>query len=602
MRYHDNHKVQERAVYNRRSVLRLMLGIAGTWTLAACGGKMAGTTPTSGVSASTPKAVSSTTISSTPTRGPAVTPSTGGAVSVPAATGTPSSSGVVPSPAPGVPPAYLKYPPKTFKSVNSIPGEGGPLKTVSTLEINYSPPVKSFSQNKYWQELNKRLGVKLDVQLVPADNFLDKFATIAAGGDIPALTWLWNGEATPVQLLQQGAFTDLTDYLSGDGLKEYPNLARIPSKIWQNARFAGKLYGVPRPRSLVGGSMMWRQDWAQKLGYSQIKSTDDFEKCVVAMTKNDPDGDKKSDTWGLSSWSGDNYGDVFMFYIFRVPNQWQVSKDGTFTYYAETPEYKQALQYARKLYKDGVYYPDTASQSHQKCWDGFASGKYGGFGMDAINSLEPVAGSRLPQQTKQSDPKADVAALMPPGHDGDKAITWNGSGFFGYTGIPTKVGKDEKAVKELLRILDYLAAPFGSEEYVFVNYGIKGWDYNPGPDGGPVLTDTGLAEIGDLPRGLANAPRTIYFPQDPQGALSYQKVIKDMLAVGVDNPSNGLYSETAASKSATITQKQSDMETGVISGREPVSSIGTFQNYWRQNGGEQIRKEYEQAYQKAQKS
>ena len=44
----------------------------------------------------------------------------------------------------------------------------------------------------------------------------------------------------------------------------------------------------------------------------------------------------------------------------------------------------------------------------------------------------------------------------------------------GIAAIPAKVGKDKERVKELLRVIDYLAAPFGCEEWVFLNYGHEG--------------------------------------------------------------------------------------------------------------------------------
>jgi len=52
--------------------------------------------------------------------------------------------------------------------------------------------------------------------------------------------------------VQQGAFTDLTAYLSGNALNAYPNLAKIPPISWQNTKIKVKIYGPPRARPLAG--------------------------------------------------------------------------------------------------------------------------------------------------------------------------------------------------------------------------------------------------------------------------------------------------------------------------------------------------------------
>ena len=57
-----------------------------------------------------------------------------------------------------------------------------------------------------------------------------------------------------------------------------------------------------------------------------------------------------------------------------------------------------------------------------------------------------------------------------------------GPGNFGYTAI--KKNSPER-VQELLRIIDYFAAPFGSEEYVQVRYGARDIDYKLDANGVP---------------------------------------------------------------------------------------------------------------------
>ncbi len=90
--------------------------------------------------------------------------------------------------------------------------------------------------------------------------------------------------------MDQGAFLDLTLYVTGDALKEYKNLATIPASTWKNSSFKGKIYGVPRPLQRNGNIGFYRSDWAKKVGLAAPASTDDLRALLLAFTKKDPDG------------------------------------------------------------------------------------------------------------------------------------------------------------------------------------------------------------------------------------------------------------------------------------------------------------------------
>ena len=65
---------------------------------------------------------------------------------------------------------------------------------------------------------------------------------------------------------------------------------------------------------------------------------------------------------------------------------------------------------------------------------------------------------------------------MPPfaARTGDKPVHYLGAGFQSATAI--KKASAER-IKEILRILDWLAAPFGSQEDLLLTAGIKDVDY-----------------------------------------------------------------------------------------------------------------------------
>jgi putative aldouronate transport system substrate-binding protein len=214
--------------------------------------------------------------------------------------------------------------------------------------------------------------------------------------------------------------------------------------------------------------------------------------------------------------------------------------------------------------------------------------------MDSIVNFTGPSPNGFRDTARQlSDPKANVVPLIPPGFDGGKATVDLASGFFGFPTIPVAVGKNQDRVKELLRVLDYFAAPFGSEERVFLDNGIEGVHHTVKPDGTRVKTDLGNAELGDL-ASLAGG-LTTYYSIIPGDAKELQDATRDLVALGQENPVLGLYSPTDSAKGGELNQLRIDRIDGIVAGRDPLTSITQFVADWRSRGGDQIRKEYQDA-------
>ncbi len=596
---------------SRRALLR---GAAAALTfapaaalLAACGGATA--TPTTGRPASAaPSAAPSTAPSAAPSAAPATARAAGGATTTAVGTaaratasaaatgsavsGTPAAAvdGLLPAPLPRVPEAYTKLP-TPFKTVNAVPGKGG---KVTAFLIAYQPAPTARAQNRYWQELEKRLGVTFEPILQPADGYPEKLAAITAGGDLPDLVFIVP-EQVPIQynIIKQGAYTDLTPFLNTEARKAYPNLNRFPEYLWKNSAVGGKTYGVPRPNLPINAPLHWRKDWAEKLGNPAPKNADEVHDIFTKFTKNDPDGNGQPDTFGLHFIAQFAFGAQLFQQMFRVPNLWRKNADGTLTYFLETDEFKQTLTYMKRLHDSGVFHPDTATGNRTQRKDFITSGKVGGVMDSIVNFTGPAPNGFRDTARKLSNPQANVVPFIPPGHDGGKATVDLAAGFFGFPVIPIKVGRDQERVKELLRVVDYFAAPFGSEERLFLDNGIEGVHHTVSADGTRVKNDLGLAEIADLPT-LAGG-LTTYYSILPGDAKELQDATRDLVALGQENPALGLYSPTEASRGGELNQLRIDRIGAIVTGRSPLTAIDDLARDWRSRGGDQIRKEYQDA-------
>ena len=587
----------------RRAFLRLSLSGLSASLLAACAQPAAAPAPTTppqptaalAAPTTAPLAATSAPVAPKPTAPPAATSPTNAPAG--GSTGTPvASDGKLPSPMTGVPDGYVKLP-QLSKTYDGVPGRGG---KVNVFTIAYQPPPTPREGNAMWQELEKRLGVTWEPIITPQPDYGSKSAALLAGGNLPELFYLNPGQnaTAQYQAMDQGAFTDLTPFVTGEALKAYKNLATFPDYMWNNIKFKNKIYGVPKPLQRNGNIGFFRGDWAKKLGKDTPKSMDELHDFLVAFAKNDPDGNGQADTWGLGRYGSDQDGwdDARVANnMLGVPFSWRVNADKTLTHEIETDEFRQAIDFLRRLYADGAFHPDSAGMTFAQCQGAFLGGKIGIHSEGLGNFYSPTLAGTVYYKIHQSDPNAVLVGLYPNQVGGAKAVTRNTQGSFGFTAIPATVGKDEARVQELLRILDYLAAPFGSEEWYFLNYGLEGVDHDV-KDGIPVLNDRGVSERGDLTYVMAGMP-VLFIPSAPDAVAPAQQMAYEIMKIGIDDPSWPLYSPTWVAKSPELRQFGFDSMTNIVTGRQPLSAMDDFIKEWKSRGGDQVRQEFQQALQ-----
>lgn len=504
--------------------------------------------------------------------------------------------GQVASAVEGVPVAFTRYP-DPYKSVQGVPGKGG---TVTTFQITYTPPPP---KNNHWaEELDKRLGVELKQTLVSPADFAQKTATVIAGGDIPDLFYLnlATGQApAAAQSVLQGAFTDLTPYLSGDAIRDYPNLAQFPSYAWKNSSIEGKLFGVPRPEPLLqSGIPTLRLDWMRKLGMQQQPAdADEMYALLTGFSGKDPNGNGKGDTWALSSlqvyWQS-----TPLLNMYGVPNNWRLEKDGSLVKDIETDEFEAATEFVVKLWKGGAFHPNSAANTYDQQMALWNAGRIGMSGAALNSSYVPVQ----PPIPGVKDWATDLGPLVAPGHAGGSAALYQSSGIFGMVGIPAKVGnsaKGKERVRELLRILDYFAAPFGSEENTFLTYGIEGWNYSM-QHGGPVKSTDNSRKAELAGQYLCEPTETVlYLPGPPNMSLTAQKQAEKLIPHTISDPTVNLVSESFTSRGPALQQNLNDAFVGIVTGRKPVSALKSLRSQWASQGGDAIRREFQQSLAKS---
>jgi putative aldouronate transport system substrate-binding protein len=492
-----------------------------------------------------------------------------------------------PGSADGVQPVYVNYPKTPVRSVTSPPGKGGEVTSL-TNTVNPAPP--PLEQNPAWQEVNKQLGTTLKINVVPSSDYAAKLGTVMAGSDLPDLLYIYQGGPTPVaSLLQflQATCADLTPYLAGDAVKDYRHLANFPTYNWQGTGtlYGSSIWGVPVPRSVLASAIYMHQEMLDAIGAQPPKSADEFKRVLQALTR------PQDNQWGIgASIQTPFFVSTLFLQLFGGPNNWQLEPSGKLTKNYETAQFKAALGYVRDLFQAGVFHPNSGSAGVLAADQDFTAGRTA-FYYSTWLALSTV----FWPQAARLGPTIKMRAVEPFSADGtSKPVYFLGIGNFGNTYV--KKAPPER-IKELLGVLNFLAAPFGTQEQMLMSYGLPNTDYKLDPSGNPTPVAANSYVYNPVPfRYLTQYPGVQYNTTNPQ---DYAQVVHPtelaMAAVGIQDPTLNLYSASFANLNAVLQQGVNDGISDIVQGRRPLADLDQVLADWRSKGGDKIRGEFQDA-------
>lgn len=487
---------------------------------------------------------------------------------------------------------FDNYPPNPAPAISTPPGKGG---RVDITTIALFPPPTPYDQNPAWQAVNKQLNADVQFNILPSGDYAVRMATLMAGNDVPDMIFFWNapGATSAIGALNgapqfiESACADLTPYLAGDAAKDYPYLAAIPTSAWTNsgAVYNGKVLMVPLHRHPLGFPFYKNDNiYDTEIGKDYTpKDAADFKRVMQALTR------PQEDRYAIAQTN------IAIYYaaLFGAPNGWRLESSGKLTHMWETQEFKDGLAFLNDLWNAGVFHPNTLTYTSIDASRGdYAAGKF-------VIWLDQFGNGWQLFWRKGLQSSGYNFNIIPPfsAHAGQKPQFFLTGGYLGATSLK-KASPDR--IKELLGILNYLAAPFGSAEDLLLTSGVNGVDYTLDPKGNPVLTPQGNPDANFTPwKYVTQHPAVIYTPDIPNYASTLSNAEHTLIPFGVRDPSVGLVSHTQITKGAALAQPVTDGTTDIIAGRRPLSDWdGLIHDYFA-NGGEQIRNEFMQAIQSA---
>ncbi|MCI9888321.1 sugar ABC transporter substrate-binding protein [Micrococcales bacterium 31B] len=478
-----------------------------------------------------------------------------------------------PGTAEGVQNGFLKMPAELIKSTTAKPLSG----PVTALTETFDTPPTPMASNAFWKNLNTALGGDLNLTIGTDPGYPEKFATILAGGDLPDMMWVPPNQGIPnVAQMLEAKFTDLTQYLSGDAVLEYPNLAALKPDSWKTAVVNGKIWGAPIPSTPFGQVMLGNQAKWDKVGGLQCTSADEFaDKCKQLLNESAKQYVLEPAYINMvhmfSSWFG-------------AHDNWFLDESKNLKHYFEEEAYKESVAYAAKLFKAGYFYPDANLADSANAM------------VQGSIAAQVVVGPTAPHAYITRDPNIVMENLLPFGAQaGLTPIYGMGYGTVGYTAFKQA---DEAKTRQLLALINWLSAPFGTEEYLTKNYGVEGQQFERDASGNPVPLDSAKADVPGLVSALVimSNCESVNFngthPEDVEVVHSYQQ---ELIKISSQSAVKGLYSDTNTKVGPKITAAARDIMVDIVTGRKEISAWDDAVKAWRSDGGDKIREEYEKA-------
>ncbi|NNN35896.1 extracellular solute-binding protein [Streptomyces sp. S3(2020)] len=460
-------------------------------------------------------------------------------------------------------------------SVTKKLGKGGKVTIMSPF---WGSPPKN--DNAYYTSMNELIGVDVAWQNQDGNTYEQKLGAVLASSDVPDVVvvpgWNMNGKI-PTAIMSK--FADLGPYLSGDAVKDYSNLAAIPTASWQRSIFGGKLRGLPMPAPWAPSIVpLYRQDIFEKEGYEIPKSCDEFMALAKEITN------AKAKRWACLDMKWTAFQAFGVLSGSEKPLGWNMV-DGKLVYRIETEQYLEALEWSRKLFEAGVVHPDSKmGKNAPDPGPKFAAGEF----LIYPNNISQWWGRTAEQATQNPDFK--IWGMDVWGHDGGNPTIYaeQPAGIFAFVNKKAS----ESVIRDVLAVANVTAAPYGTKEYMMTNYGVEGTHYTV-KDGVPAKTDQGNLEVMNAYVMVASPAATIAHPDFPQVAKGQVEWEQRMGAFTKKSTFWGMQI-TEPNRYTNLANDFEQLEDDIVRGRKKISDMQQAVSDWKSKGGDKLRDWYKQ--------
>ncbi|MBD2867375.1 extracellular solute-binding protein [Paenibacillus sp. IB182493] len=333
------------------------------------------------------------------------------------------------------------------------------------------------------QELDKALNIDLNLTVYPSgDDYKNQLNVRMASGNFPDLFMVDRQQL--IQFSKQGLLLDLTPYL--DKLQKTVDF--IGEDSVKKGTVDGKVFAVSKSPQIPYNTYWIRKDWLDKLQLAVPTTIEELAKAAEAFTKQDPDGNGKPDTIGLTGGKLGAFGPVFGAFGVGGPGTFY-EKDGAIVNSLYDPAMKDALTFIQQMVAAGSVDPELLANSGLQHQEKAIKGQAGIVYLDWPNMTK----EQFVEQIKTVNPNAEwLQIAAPAGPGGQFDGTWDIGASPGRFAIPKALEKDPEKLQRIFDLLNYISDPAGGS--MLVQFGVKDTHYTLEGDV-PKMTDK-AGEVG----------------------------------------------------------------------------------------------------------
>lgn len=238
-----------------------------------------------------------------------------------------------------------------------------------TVGIPQRSTVSDYDDNAFTKYVEEKLGMELEFVYFssePGEYKQQLTLATGAGEELPDVLWGFTdlGRSTINQFGEDGYFIDLTDLIEKHAVNYKNQLSTISEaernliKIMGTNSSNGCFYGMPTYTSSMVADYMQNmmtinQEWLDKVGMTAPTNVDELYSVLKAFKTKDPNGNGQDDEVPILSSDIMYYIiNAYVYYNYTYP--YNVT-DGKVWNPVATNEYRQALIYLNKLYKEELF-------------------------------------------------------------------------------------------------------------------------------------------------------------------------------------------------------------------------------------------------------
>ena len=435
------------------------------------------------------------------------------------------------------------------------------------------------ADNPYYTAMNEAIGVDVTWQNQDGVTYDQKLGAVLAGSDIPDVVAVpgWNMMGRIPSAIN-AKFADLGPYLSGDKVRDYPNLAAVPTEAWQRGIFGGQLRAVPMPASYVTDiAPMYRKDLFEEKGYSVPKTPDEFLSWAKEAT------DAKSKVWACDDmkWASCN---IFGVLSGSDKALWWNMEDGKLINRIETERVPRSAGVDAQALRGRGGPPGRRCPARRAATPGTGSRP-----VSPWSTTANISGwwGKVSEQATQN-PDFDIAAFDYFGPDGGDPTLWAVQPANIFTFVSKKA--TEAQIKDFLALCNFCAAPYGTKEFMLTAYGVEGTDYDD--QEGPAGQDDPGRQRGQRRLRLHRQPRPVRrLPRLPRGHQGHGRVA----AAHGRLHQEVLLLRPVRHRAQPLGQPRRRLraaEDDVVRGRKKISDVQQAVSEWKSKGGDDLRDWY----------